>query len=382
MEFQSSKLGNHLVHTATHQHDCRNSDNEEDEPRTHSRRRQTRSTPQHPILLLHRQGPIINTTSRIQLPNAAFIQPAVKGFDRFDVSAYSFLIEHPSGRKLLFDLGSLPLGSHRRPLNLPIDNNPNRRPRFHPSFHPLLSRKLKLPSPNNRPRLSPPARTLLHRPSTSNPRPVSPPSTISTTAPFTSSTPPGHAIGHLCALARTTTTTPDAFIFMGGDACHDGGQFRPTPYLPLPESIFPNPLTPSSKHPCPGALFMPMHRSHKPDESFLYVAEGIAHDVADATESIRRLEEFDGYEDVFTVFAHDGSLVGVGDLFLREASGWMERGWREEGKWGFLSDFGEEVEVGRRLRWGGSSMSSRRWILVYINIYAGAKAGSFNKGET
>lgn len=52
---------------------------------------------------------------------------------------------------------------------------------------------------------------------------------------------PGHAIGHMCGLARTRADPPE-FIFMGGDIAHHGGEFRPTEYLPIPENIVPNPL--------------------------------------------------------------------------------------------------------------------------------------------
>lgn len=45
---------------------------------------------------------------------------------------------------------------------------------------------------------------------------------------------PGHAIGHLCGLARTTTN-PDTFILLGGDVCHYQGVMRPSPQLPLRE---------------------------------------------------------------------------------------------------------------------------------------------------
>lgn len=49
---------------------------------------------------------IIDTTSHIAgIPTEIFIQPHIKGFDHLDCPAYSFLIEHPSGKRLLFDLG-------------------------------------------------------------------------------------------------------------------------------------------------------------------------------------------------------------------------------------------------------------------------------------
>lgn len=49
---------------------------------------------------------IINTTSHIAgIPTSIFVQPPIKGYDYLDCPAYSFLIEHPSGKRILFDLG-------------------------------------------------------------------------------------------------------------------------------------------------------------------------------------------------------------------------------------------------------------------------------------
>jgi hypothetical protein len=49
---------------------------------------------------------IIDTTTRIVgIPLKGFVQPEIKGFTHLKCPAFSFLIEHPSNRKLLFDLG-------------------------------------------------------------------------------------------------------------------------------------------------------------------------------------------------------------------------------------------------------------------------------------
>ena len=46
---------------------------------------------------------------------------------------------------------------------------------------------------------------------------------------------PGHAIEHLCALARTTVNNGESsFVFMGADAWHHPGLLRPSEHLPLP----------------------------------------------------------------------------------------------------------------------------------------------------
>jgi hypothetical protein len=63
--------------------------------------------------------------------------------------------------------------------------------------------------------------------------------------------------------------------------------------------------------------------------------KGVAHDVEAATESIRRLEEFDASPDVFVAIAHDDTLLDVVDFFPKTAGAWKEKG-------------------GRRIRGGGS----------------------------
>ena len=48
---------------------------------------------------------IIDTTTELKLDSRQFVGPPVPGFDFINGMAYSFLLEHPSGRKLLFDMG-------------------------------------------------------------------------------------------------------------------------------------------------------------------------------------------------------------------------------------------------------------------------------------
>lgn len=62
---------------------------------------------------------------------------------------------------------------------------------------------------------------------------------------------PGHAIGHICALARVTSSLgviapgkqheEDSFVLLAGDAVHHVGELRPSPLLPLPAEIKPSP---------------------------------------------------------------------------------------------------------------------------------------------
>jgi len=160
---------------------------------------------------------------------------------------------------------------------------------------------------------------------------------------------PGHAVGHMCGLARTTAT-PDTFILMAADTCHHGGQFRPSPYQPLPEEIVPNPYDDHDDHQttpsCPCRIFERIH----PDpakyrtEPFYRIRvnedrTSVAYDVEAATRSIRHLQEFDAAENVFVVCAHDASLLGVVDVFPARVNGWKDAGWKERGKWRFLRDW-------------------------------------------
>ena len=48
---------------------------------------------------------VIDTTTSVTVPIYIFMEPDMPGFTRMKCNAFSFLIEHPSGRKLLFDLG-------------------------------------------------------------------------------------------------------------------------------------------------------------------------------------------------------------------------------------------------------------------------------------
>nr|OQO24637.1 hypothetical protein B0A51_08723 [Rachicladosporium sp. CCFEE 5018] len=154
---------------------------------------------------------------------------------------------------------------------------------------------------------------------------------------------PGHAVGHICALARTTADPP-TFMFLGGDIAHHGGEFRPTEYLPLPDDIKPNPLYPlgsKSAPRCPGEIFEALHPKHTRTEAFMQPKSGeSAHvDGAQAKLQIEKMGEFDGYDSIFPVIAHDQSLYDVVDFYPKPANDWKAKGWKTEGTWRFLRDF-------------------------------------------
>ncbi|ERT00707.1 uncharacterized protein SPSK_07614 [Sporothrix schenckii 1099-18] len=174
---------------------------------------------------------------------------------------------------------------------------------------------------------------------------------------------PGHAVGHLGALARTSTA-PDTFVFMGGDLCHHAGELRPSPHLPLPSasrltSLLPDAVRANARlSACPGsdldACFASLNsrRGRRADEPFFDPAMGL--DVAAAIETIRQAQAADAQDDVFFIFAHDMTVQGIVDEFPATLNDWKAKGWREAAQWKFL----EELGLALAPKGGGGSRGS------------------------
>jgi len=155
---------------------------------------------------------------------------------------------------------------------------------------------------------------------------------------------PGHAIGHICALARVTSD-PDSYIFMGGDAAHQAGEFRPSKYLPLPDAIVPHPLDIHSATPCPGALFEHLLRSGDRTKPFFDVAkDGVSVDAGEAQSTIGKLQETDAHNNILVVIAHDNGVIPFISFFPKYANDFNSKNWDEKGRWAFLKDFKEALE--------------------------------------
>ena len=159
----------------------------------------------------------------------------------------------------------------------------------------------------------------------------------------------------MCALARTTTS-PDTFIFLGGDCGHHAGEWRPTQYLPLPDEIKPSPLPAVHPTTCPGSLFTRIHRFYhenvplpQSDEDavthpFFTVRDEFSHNGAEARESVEHMCDFDAHDNVLTMVAHDKTMLDIVDFFPKaSANDWKSKGWREKGMWQFLGDFHKAV---------------------------------------
>jgi glyoxylase-like metal-dependent hydrolase (beta-lactamase superfamily II) len=164
---------------------------------------------------------------------------------------------------------------------------------------------------------------------------------------------PGHAYGHICGLARTTSVQEgaidDTFVFIGGDTAHHAGQFRPTEYLPLPSTVSPSPY--KKKYPtlCPGHLFKSIHPEGRADAPYFRLVDGICLDREQAQETCGLMEEFDALENVWVIIAHDATLrdaeVGIQCWPEADLCDWKAKDYRTKARWGFLSDFAEAVEA-------------------------------------
>lgn len=152
---------------------------------------------------------------------------------------------------------------------------------------------------------------------------------------------PGHAVGHMSGLARTTADPP-TFILLGADIAHHCGEFRPSPYTPLPEVISPHPLRKNATSGCPGRIFLTIHPQHSGEKPFFDPVrgeEGWHHEAQVAKDSIDKLIEADAYDNIFPVMAHDNSLAGIINVYPKTANDWMAKGWKEKSRWGFLREF-------------------------------------------
>lgn len=162
---------------------------------------------------------------------------------------------------------------------------------------------------------------------------------------------PGHTVGHLAGLARTTTSPP-TFIFMGGDLTHHAGELRPSQYLPLPASSTLSQMPALAAHLahtgiCPGALLEEMQtsRDRTPAATRPFFDPKIGKDIPLAIETIKKTQVADADDNVLYIFAHDDKIRGLIDLFPKQATEWKQRGWGEQLTWKFLDDFEAAVKV-------------------------------------
>ncbi|KIX05601.1 uncharacterized protein Z518_06473 [Rhinocladiella mackenziei CBS 650.93] len=329
------------------------------------------------------------------IPWSRFTMPSIRGLEVLDkVPSFSFFIEHPSGRRVLFDLGvrrdwwnlspvlarrmkvggwktdvstdvSEILEEHHVPLQsidtviwshwhwdhigdmskFPAGTNLLTGPGFVEAFIPGYPANENSPIQES----DYSGRTLIEIEEFERQIGDIPAHDFFGDGSFYLLWTPGHAIGHLSALARTSTARngeDDTFILMGGDCCHHMGQMRPCTRWQLPYDIK---LHVSSKSPAssqPGVGWNMTSYSRGSDVALLEISdyangESAAINPEEAVNSLRKLMSFDD-ERVLVAIAHDKTLHGVVDLFPKPANNWKVEGWADRARWAFLNDFGEK----------------------------------------
>lgn len=178
---------------------------------------------------------------------------------------------------------------------------------------------------------------------------------------------PGHTIGHICALARTTAS-PSTFVFLGGDCAYHCGEFRPSPYIPLPKQIafkstawsFPQnaklgpPVLQSRRTLfCAGEFVKDLiHPRLSATEAFYDTPkEPVVRNYIDACDSVAKMELFDAHDDVLVCISHDPHLMSVLPFYPYTLNDWYRKGYKRKLHWEFLNDFDlEENSVSPPLR--------------------------------
>ncbi|KAI9870319.1 MAG: hypothetical protein M1823_008780, partial [Watsoniomyces obsoletus] len=105
---------------------------------------------------------------------------------------------------------------------------------------------------------------------------------------------------------------------MGGDAAHHAAEWRPSPFLPLPEEISPHPFAPisMSKNVCPGEMFSAIlaNGPTKPVYGPTRKEVGqVHHDVDETIRTIEKMQEYDAEntDNILVAVAHDETLLDV-----------------------------------------------------------------------
>ncbi|KAF9882620.1 hypothetical protein FE257_005954 [Aspergillus nanangensis] len=177
---------------------------------------------------------------------------------------------------------------------------------------------------------------------------------------------PGHTAGHISALVRTT---PDTFIFLGGDISHYAGMYRPSSYLPMPDTL-PSiaALDPRVPRPCPCSLFTACHPRgpelaqttpyyHPSGSSSSWYEDHIV-----AQRSIDSMQEFDASNQVFVAIAHDPTLAEVCTVFPHgNMNDWKEKEWKVRVHWGFLNELPLDGKPGRPKLIEGRLRDGKHW---------------------
>ncbi|KAJ6127558.1 hypothetical protein N7523_003170 [Penicillium sp. IBT 18751x] len=334
---------------------------------------------------------VIDNGGRLDMPSSCFHEPGFKGAERLNVPSFSFLIEHESGQKILFDLGIRKNWQDLPPVALDLfksndfsfstkEDTPTTLERngidvskgaistviwSHPHFD-HIGDLSKFPSDTKlvvgkdfKKHFLPgyptdPSSALHHHDFEKREihELVFPPGCLKIgrfaavdyigDGSFYLLDTPGHTVSHISALARTDASPP-SFVLLTGDVCHHAGEIRPTESVPLPETIEPSPIPEISYPACPGHVFRSIHPHQSRVAPFYNITEAFNDDLEVANSTIIGVQELDSEPNVLTLIAHDSTLLGEIPLFPKSLEGWAESDMKERLKWKFLADFRQQL---------------------------------------
>ncbi|BCS26931.1 MBL fold metallo-hydrolase [Aspergillus puulaauensis] len=144
---------------------------------------------------------------------------------------------------------------------------------------------------------------------------------------------PGHTVGHLAALAHVTVDgqwSSNSFVLMAGDTCHFIGQFRPTVYRPLSAEQIPECL---QQPLCPGTIMERLLAC--PSQPLFGMPEMNAVDISQAYDSIEKLQVLDSADNVWVIVAHDQALLDQIEFYPATINDWQKREYAEKTRWRF-----------------------------------------------
>lgn len=151
---------------------------------------------------------------------------------------------------------------------------------------------------------------------------------------------PGHEVGHISALARTTSTTSEAtegtFMLLAGDVCHHSGALRPSPQKPLSMAAD---ETIDDRFGGSAIFQAQEYYGYRCNPFYQPSAGGFNMNAQQMSTTICSVQLFDADPRCFVVLAHDHWLLDVVDLIPQTANRWHELRWGEKSYWRFLQDF-------------------------------------------
>ena len=165
---------------------------------------------------------------------------------------------------------------------------------------------------------------------------------------------PGHTAEHISGLVRTT---PNTFVFLGGDISHFPGTYRPSRYVSMPAMLpLETKLDTRIPQPCPCSVFTSCHPGgalNARTTPFYYPSrapESFYQDPAEAEKSVAALAQFDADENVFVAIGHDPALQEVCEQFPHATmNDWKAKRWKTQSYWNFVNELPVDGKPGRRI---------------------------------